>query len=538
MLISVKNILHFLTLKCYVLIIIIISAICFTFPQAKFDDYYIHIRGYFYAMPVVSISKNNSQDTGKETHNTDLNSDAHPDTLQKTQEAHETPESLPDTFKKIIETPFEYGGKSDSQEGLWNILKNNLKIDQNDNNIEFILYQAFGYFLIIFVILFYIVWILFKKSILTHSRAIILFGLLFLYSGSAVLLSFFKEDYLKKNYISPDFLLTKTIHPKKNLIVIYVESLEKTFSNKKVFNEDILKPLETIGGISMPLIPNKGTTNTLSGVFSALCSYPFYAAYSSQDEALRQKLYLNKKICLGNVLNFHQYEQHSVHGSRSSYSFNRDFKRVFYKNQIPFHDCQELKKQGYPIYYPSFDGCFHNQEVLDETEVYLKRLHKNKDKKFHLSNFLLDTHTPDGFFSKDCLDSEKNDSLKIRGSFKCAIRMLKNKLVRWKDKGLLEDTVVVIVGDHPFMPNWTSHKYFQVERSVYFHILGYNQNKLSPKRQYMNHFDIMPTILDALEMLPEAHHKVGLGSSIFREDKEFDERQKHLKNEYYLFSDI
>lgn len=89
-----------------------------------------------------------------------------------------------------------------------------------------------------------------------------------------------------------------------------------------------------------------------------------------------------------------------------------------------------------------------------------------------------------------------------------------------------------------FMPGFSNADYFQDERHVYFQILNVDTQKWQPKRRLMNYFDIPPTLLDILGLLPKNHTRVALGSSIFKDDPEFNERQSKFKDDYYLFSKL
>lgn len=505
--IKFKYILSSVCTLIFSLVIFLFLTLYLLFPSASLDDYYVHLNAYF-----------NSHSIENQT------------------------EEKVSSEKRMIN-----GASVDElrQDTTLNLITNNLPFDIQDFFFTKFMSSKNVYQIIALILLVYsFVTIMFiyavLKKVQNHkytSRALVISIIILLfYLLFKILNVYFKEDHLKKEYIDPQVIIEKSkISPAKNLLVLYVESLETGFSNKSVFGKDLLEPLKNLGGTSMKMIANIGTTNSLSGINASLCSVPLYTFYSNTKN-LNQVL--DSRLCLGNILDHYGYVQSTIQGTTRSNIYTKEFANIFEKNNISFNGCEALVEKGYERSNQTFDGCFHNEEVLEETEAQLKRYSKNPDQKFHLSNFLIDTHGPRGLFANNCLKDELNDSNQIRGSMNCAIRNIDLKLRQWKARGYLDNTVVVIMGDHLFMPGFSNQEYFKRERFVHFQILNVDQDKYIPKRKYMNHFDVMPTILELLELLPEKQNRLGLGSSIFQDDPEFELRQSKFKDEYYLFSDL
>ncbi|MFT6072788.1 MAG: phosphoglycerol transferase [Alphaproteobacteria bacterium] len=484
-----------------------------TFPTATFDDYFIHLKAICYS------KTSNQSETSQTEKNNPIQSQYNGASIEEIKQDSKLQflsNNLPFDAKKI---PF--------------ILNFN-----NHNKLIIIVYifSVFSVIGIISILIF--IDFLVKKKILTPKRTLIILTVPLLYVCINIVNMFYKHDYLKQYYIEAnDNIIGNNItaQPEKNLLFLYVESLESSFSNTENFKENLLRPLENLGGIQMPLISNVGTTNSLTGVFASLCSIPLYINY---NENLSDNSLFNNKICLGNILKYYHYKQGTIQGTDERSIYTQEFKKIFNKNNITFSGCKELVDKGYKTSNDTFDGCFHNQEILAETEMQLKAFQKTPKDRFFLSNFLIDTHGPRGLFSKNCTDNEHNDSNQIRGSVKCAVRNIEQRIKSWQKKGYLDNTVIVIMGDHLFMPGFSNSDYFQDDRHVYFQLIDANNTQLSAKRDTMNHFDVMPTVLDALGILPQNQNRLGLGSSIFREDQEFEKRQEKFKDDSYLFSDL
>ena len=83
---------------------------------------------------------------------------------------------------------------------------------------------------------------------------------------------------------------------------------------------------------------------------------------------------------------------------------------------------------------------------------------------------------------------------------------------------ILENTVVVVMGDHLAFRDIFGSLNKRDKRNIYFKI---NSNK-KIKRSKMNHFDVAPTILDALNILPEDNKQFGFGISLFQDENKFN----------------
>jgi hypothetical protein len=86
------------------------------------------------------------------------------------------------------------------------------------------------------------------------------------------------------------------------------------------------------------------------------------------------------------------------------------------------------------------------------------------------------------------------------------------------------------MGDHLFHSARAQQALFSSpSRTIYFKLI---ENKpRSFKRQSMTHFDIAPTILDALGYLNSPEDQFGLGISLFSNELGFDYYKKSLQSQ-------
>ena len=131
----------------------------------------------------------------------------------------------------------------------------------------------------------------------------------------------------------------------------------------------------------------------------------------------------------------------------------------------------------------------------------------------------LDTHAPSGTPNPKCLKQIMNmrnlNNWTIKESFKCTSKYVKNFINEFNNLNL-EDTKLILIGDHLLMQDITNDKRFIYNK---FFI----EDEFTFKRDYMNFFDIYPSILELMKFnINNKYGKVGLGYSIFKKNEEYE----------------
>lgn len=319
-----------------------------------------------------------------------------------------------------------------------------------------------------------------------------------------------KEDYVAKYYVEPQNITSSVVQ--KNLILIYVESLENSYSDLNIFNEDLLLNLNRLPGQSFSSFKQtKGTGWTMAGIISTMCGIPLKPRYDSGEvlgpnimgEAIEN--FLPNIICLGDVLHTHGYRNVFVGGSSLDFAGKGKFLRAHGYDEVIGKN--ELAETGKYI--------FHNWGLHDDA---LFELLKNKVdileseyKPYNLTTLTLDTHHPKGHISPYCKSQGVVD---YRGIVRCTADLIQDFVMYLEGKGYLEHTQVIILGDHLSMKTnvMTEDLDSIAARTVYNKFILVNQ--LEKNREEIVHFDLFPTILYTLDFeFPD--NKLALGVSAF-----------------------
>ena len=346
----------------------------------------------------------------------------------------------------------------------------------------------------------------------------------------------FGRDYFAENYLNPKNVQITAKKP-KNLVLIYVESLENAYRDENLFGKNLLKSLDKIGGVSFNSYRQApGTGWTIAGITSTNCGLPLKSVtlYGGNDQGENIKSFLPKAICLGDVLHAHGYHNVYFGGDALAFSGKGKFFQDHHYDEV--YGREELKG-ALTTAQMNYWGLY-DDDLLVKVKAKLISLH-DKKQPFNLTFTTIDTHGPDGFFSKLC---QKNGAKVFTEVVECTSNQVTDFINFIKKKGYLKDTNVVILGDHLAMYNPVHEKLDAVhERHIYNQFISHK--KITKTRDDILEFDMFPTILEFIGFHIEGG-KLGLGYTAITPNlvkpspKELEEMESDLLNESETYIDL
>ena len=319
------------------------------------------------------------------------------------------------------------------------------------------------------------------------------------------------NDHFSSLYQVPDVRQLTARPAKKNLLLIYVESLERTMGNAQLVGRDAIAPIRQLDGTEIPAFPAAPGTNwTIAGMFSSQCGIPLKPFFANKFHSFATDDFFPNAVCLGDVLKAAGYEQYFLVGHHLAYSGLDKFYRTHgYQHLL---GREEWKQRGVDASeFTSWGFGLHDDALLTQAASVIREHQKNRS-PFNVTLITQDNHFPHGIPSPRCQDDEKQGD--FAGAFHCNSRFLADFVTTLQKEGLLKDTVVVLMGDHPFMNSMKQEtQYFREARNVYFKILSPLEQP--PSRQTMTHFDVAPSLLDMLGTTEGRDIRFGLGISLF-----------------------
>ncbi len=346
-----------------------------------------------------------------------------------------------------------------------------------------------------------------------------------------------KVEYLDLNYEYPD---VSSEGDNSNLVILYVESLETSYSDKKIFNENLIKELTDINnGKSVKYfyqIPGLGYT--FSSLISTQCGIPLLQITKSYIDTKDLKgidKFLPNLTCITDILAEHGYENIFLSSDYLENSLTNRF--LLSHNYTEMYGLKELTAMGYKTSKKAYhnknewSGGIHDNILLDASIDILKTL-KKRDKNFFMSIMTLDSHTPAGTPNPECLknqiDKKNLHNWTIKETIKCTSIYVSDFINKFNKLGL-ENTKLIIIGDHLLMQDIGLNK-------RYIYNKFFINDNFFFKRDHLNFFDFYPSFLEVMKFrINNKKGKVALGYSVFKENDEYELINFSLKGSSKLY---
>lgn len=261
------------------------------------------------------------------------------------------------------------------------------------------------------------------------------------------------SDFYKNEYVEPRYDNIIFPESKRNLIVIFLESMETSyadFSSGGLFEKNMIPNLTRVASENISFSNNNllgggidvaGTGWTVAAMLSKFSGLPFQLPRNR-----RQNIgFLPNAITLTDVLAENGYRQIFLFGSKKKFA-SRDLLLETHGG-VEIHDIDWYKENGLlEKNYHAFWG-FEDAKLFEYARYELENLSQS-DTPFMFGMLTVDTHMPDGYICELCDTDEK---WQMKNVIACADRQIGNFLDWAEKQSWYEDTAIVIVGDHLFM---------------------------------------------------------------------------------------
>ena len=309
----------------------------------------------------------------------------------------------------------------------------------------------------------------------------------------------------------------------KNLIYIYMESMETTYSSKAeggqqpeinyipeltaLAEENLsFSNSDQLGGFR----PITGTTWTMASLFATTSGIPF----SFPIQANHFNKYENVATgvtTLGDILEEQGYQNEFLCGSDASFGGRAGYFQQHGNYKI--YDLYTAKENGViPEDYHVWWG-FEDEILYSIAKDELLRL-SQQEQPFNLAILTVDTHFEDGYICNLCRDDYNSVAENV---VSCADRQIA-EFIRWcQSQDFYQDTVIVISGDHPRMDKDLVQGVPYVDRTVYNCFVNCGLEARNTNREFTA-MDLFPTVLSAMGFQIEGN-RLGLGVNLFSEEQ-------------------
>ena len=349
-----------------------------------------------------------------------------------------------------------------------------------------------------------------------------------------------ESHFIEQNYVDPR--TTKITFPeqKRNLIYIYLESMESTFASKGdgggldfncILELTTLAEENTNFSDSDKLgggYPAYGGTWTMAGIFSQTSGIPIKNSEQTDDvnaTLAEQSSFSSQARNLEDILADEGYNQCFMIGSDATFGGRRAYFESHGKGQTEICDYNTAKENGQiPEDYYVWWG-YEDQKLFANAQEKLTEL-SSKDDPFNFTMLTVDTHFEDGYVCEQC-QNEFGDN-QYANVMACSSRQV-DAFVKWiQQQPFYENTTIVISGDHLTMDsdfcNDVSEDY---ERSVYNVFINLPEGlDTSFEKTHSREFatlDMFPTTLAAMGVTIEGD-RLALGVNLFSDEQTLTEQ--------------
>ena len=349
-----------------------------------------------------------------------------------------------------------------------------------------------------------------------------------------------ESHFIEQNYVDPR--TTKITFPdkKRNLIYIYLESMESTFASKGDgggLDFNCIPELTTLAEENTNFsnsdklgggYPAYGGTWTMAGIFSQTSGIPIKNSEQTDDvnaTLAEQSSFSSQARNLEDIFADEGYNQCFMIGSDATFGGRRAYFESHGKGQTEICDYNTAKENGQiPEDYYVWWG-YEDQKLFANAQEKLTEL-SSKDEPFNFTMLTVDTHFEDGYVCEQC-QNEFGDN-QYANVMACSSRQV-DAFVKWiQQQPFYENTTIVISGDHLTMDsdfcNDVSEDY---ERSVYNVFINLPEGlDTSFEKTHSREFatlDMFPTTLAAMGVTIEGD-RLALGVNLFSDEQTLTEQ--------------
>ena len=394
-----------------------------------------------------------------------------------------------------------------------------------------------------------------KRAVLIAVSAVMLIGNAALFSGQTRFIHYVnmkleRSEIYDKYYVSPDDSVVVFPEKKRNLIYIYLESIENTYASKEAGgsqDKNYISRLteltkdkdsvsfsntEKLGGASV-FVPSISHTqgSTVAQTSGITMNTQLSQFYKEPEYA--------SVVRLEDILHDNGYEQLYIEGSKGEFSLYDKYVGRYEDSRI--FDRKAAEQQGYIDEGADYmwKWGIEDKKLIEISKQLITEM-SQKDKPFFVTMYTMDTHTfESGHRCSNCDSSIANDYL---AAVDCTSRQIAD-FVDWiKQQPFYENTTVILVGDH-----LGNKKTIKVDiddayvRTTFNCIINPAKEAVKTQNRVFSSLDMFPTTLSAIGAQIKGD-RLGLGTDLFSSSKTLCEvlgkteykKQLEQTSDYYI----
>lgn len=324
------------------------------------------------------------------------------------------------------------------------------------------------------------------------------------------------EDY----YVDPNNADIDFPENKRNLLLIYMESMESTYASTDVGGAKSLNYIPELTKLAEENINFSDNEKlggahdyaggwTMAGLLASSSGIPYKLPIEGNSGG-EYETFLPGLTTLGEVLSEEGYTNYFMCGSDAVFGGRRAFYEQ-HGDYVILDYFKAIENEIIPSNYYEFWGI-EDEKLYSFAKQQLSRIAQN-DQPFNFTMLTVDTHHPDGYACSLCQDQYGDQ---FANSISCASRQVYNFIMWCKEQEWYDNTTIIITGDHLSMNNTFWDDIGDYERNVYNCFINVPEGlvPVQTNNREFSAIDMFPTILAALDVEIEGN-RLGLGTNLF-----------------------
>ena len=291
------------------------------------------------------------------------------------------------------------------------------------------------------------------------------------------------------------YRIADEINAGKNVVMIYLESMEKMYTDESVF-PGLTPFMSSLADEALSfenIQQTQGTNFTVAGIVSSQCGTPLLIPPGPGGNDILRNGFLQEAVCIGDILEAAGYRQVFMGGATTRFAGKGMFLAAHgYKEVMGLEELRPLMDDpGYLNRWGLYD-----ETLLELAAEKFDEVAANSDRPFNFTVLTVDAHPPDGTPSESCKPYDRIDN-SIFHAVHCTDQLLEKFVNHLKQSPAWDDTVVFIMSDHLHMRNIGMDYYPpDYERKLFVNIL--NAGVTGKIEKEGTHMDLAPTLLSLM----------------------------------------
>ena len=338
-------------------------------------------------------------------------------------------------------------------------------------------------------------------------------------------LSYIREPsspFIEERYVDPQAANITFPERKQNLIILYLESMETSFTDSAHHGGNDVNPIpelcelaeenvnfshtDSLGGFSALT----GSTWTVAAIVSMNSGVPLKLPFDISSNSYGKEHFMPGITMLSDILHENGYYQAFMCGSPATYGGRKQLYTEhgvdrIYDNGSAITD--GIIPEGYAVWWGMEDT-----RLFEYAKQQLPEL-ASSGQPFALSMLTVDTHHVGGYICDFCKEEYPE---RYENALSCSSRQT-YAFIEWvKQQDFYENTTIVICGDHPTMDAGYAERNLPegYDRKVYNCFINAIPQAVKEKNREFTSFDMFPTILASIGCSFDGD-RLGLGTNLF-----------------------